>query len=224
MLFTHRGLSGPAILQISSYWREGDEIVDRAAAVARSVRRCCAPPAPPTDGKCCRPVSRSILPKRLARMIVEDVEPAGKLADLSDAKLRTIAERVNAWRVRPVGSEGYRTAEVTARRRRHEGARLQDHGGQGRAGALFHRRGGGRDRLARRLQFPVGVVVGLVRRPSCLSSPAPERKRVRFGQGLGSDPYTDVLRHLDGPLRHLVAGPRHDERKLAFRNAHDRRA
>jgi predicted Rossmann fold flavoprotein len=54
------------------------------------------------------------LPKKLARMIVEDVEAAGTLADLSDAKLRGIAERVNAWRVRPLGSEGYRTAEVTA--------------------------------------------------------------------------------------------------------------
>ena len=53
------------------------------------------------------------LPKRLARMSAEEQVIAGPLADLSDAKLRMIGERLNHWQLRPAGSEGYRTAEVT---------------------------------------------------------------------------------------------------------------
>jgi len=113
MLFTHRGLSGPAILQISSYWREGQEI---AIALLPSVGVFdLLRTARATNGRQMLSTCLSEhLPKKLARMIVEDLEPVGTLADLSDAKLRTIADRVNAWRVRPSGSEGYRTAEVTA--------------------------------------------------------------------------------------------------------------
>ncbi len=113
MLFTHRGLSGPAILQISSYWREGQDI---AIALLPSVDVFnLLRTARGANGRQMLSTFLSEhLPKKLARMIVEDFEPAGTLADLSDAKLRGIAERVNAWRVRPLGSEGYRTAEVTA--------------------------------------------------------------------------------------------------------------
>ncbi|CAN7543804.1 NAD(P)/FAD-dependent oxidoreductase [Phenylobacterium sp. LjRoot225] len=112
MLFTHRGLSGPAILQISSYWREGQEIgVDMAPgvdlfAVLRLARTERARQAPHT-------VLAEHLPKRLAQLVVEQQEIRGNLADQSDAKLRALAQAVNAWRVKPVGSEGYRTAEVT---------------------------------------------------------------------------------------------------------------
>jgi predicted Rossmann fold flavoprotein len=112
MLFTHRGLSGPAILQISSYWREGQEIVISllpSTDVFDMLRTARAANGRQMLGT----VLSEHLPKRVARMIVEDLDTVGTLAELSDAKLRAIADHVNSWRVRPLGSEGYRTAEVT---------------------------------------------------------------------------------------------------------------
>ena len=112
MLFTHRGLSGPAILQISSYWREGDEItVDMAPGtdlyqVLRQARTDAARQAPQT-------ILAHHVPKRLAQLIVETEGVTGNLADQSDKVLRRLADAIGAWRVKPVGSEGYRTAEVT---------------------------------------------------------------------------------------------------------------
>ncbi len=79
--------------------------IDVFAVLRRRARR--------TDGKCLPPVWRNILPKRLARMIIEELGVGGTLADLSDATLRRIDDSVNSWRVRPAGSEGYRIAEVT---------------------------------------------------------------------------------------------------------------
>ena len=112
LLFTHRGLSGPVILQISSYWREGQDLAISllpSVDVFNLLRT-----ARGANGRQMLSTYLSErLPKKLARMIVEDFEETGTLADLSDAKLRKIAEQVNAWRVRPLGSEGYRTAEVT---------------------------------------------------------------------------------------------------------------
>jgi predicted Rossmann fold flavoprotein len=112
MLFTHRGLSGPAVLQISSYWREGQVIeVDMAPAVdlfdaLRLARREQARQSPVT-------ALSHHLPRRLAQLIVEQEGASGNMADLSDKVLRRLADAVKAWRVKPVGSEGYRTAEVT---------------------------------------------------------------------------------------------------------------
>ncbi len=107
MLFTHRGLSGPAILQVSSYWREGGEIeVDMAPGVDvfDELRKARGKVALHT-------VLSRWLPRRLAQTVAEP--HTGNLADLSDKTLKSVAEAVNAWRVKPVGSEGYRTAEVT---------------------------------------------------------------------------------------------------------------
>jgi len=113
MLFTHRGLSGPAILQISSYWREGDDITIAMLPsldvfeMLRDARK--------TQGRQMLSTCLSNhLPQRLARTIAEDLGVAGTLGDLSDATLRKVEGSVNRWRVRPSGSEGYRTAEVTA--------------------------------------------------------------------------------------------------------------
>jgi predicted Rossmann fold flavoprotein len=112
MLFTHRGLSGPAILQISSYWREGGEIaMDMAPGtdlyqVLRQART-------EHGRQSAQTVLAQHLPKRLAQLIAETQGAAGNLADASDKLLHRLAEAVNAWRVKPVGSEGYRTAEVT---------------------------------------------------------------------------------------------------------------
>ncbi|MFA6155676.1 NAD(P)/FAD-dependent oxidoreductase [Mesorhizobium sp.] len=112
MLFTHRGVSGPAILQISSYWREGDEIriamlpgVD-VTDLIRTAKRANGRQAVQT-------VLANHLPKRLAQSIAERTGFDGNLADLSDAQIKTVDAAVNDWRIKPAGSEGYRTAEVT---------------------------------------------------------------------------------------------------------------
>jgi predicted Rossmann fold flavoprotein len=113
LLFTHRGLSGPSILQASSYWREGQAIVvdllpgEDAFALLKAAKTNAGRQSPAT-------VLAAHLPKRLAQWIAESQGMAsGNIADLPDARLRTLAEAVNAWTVKPVGSEGYRTAEVT---------------------------------------------------------------------------------------------------------------
>lgn len=109
VLFTHRGLSGPAVLQISSYWREGDAIsVDLlpgrdVAAELRAAR-----------GKVAlRTVLGRWLPERLARHLEEAAGVTGTMAELSGATLDRVAAGIRDWRLVPVGSEGYRTAEVT---------------------------------------------------------------------------------------------------------------
>ncbi len=112
VLFTHRGLSGPAVLQISSYWREGGEI---ALAMAPGVDVFAAlRAARAANGRqALQTVLSTLLPKRLAQLLAEREGAARNLADLSDAVLRRIDAAVNDWRIKPVGSEGYRTAEVT---------------------------------------------------------------------------------------------------------------
>jgi predicted Rossmann fold flavoprotein len=112
LLFTHRGLSGPAILQISSYWREGlDVVIDMAPT--RDVL------AALKDARRERPrqelatVLGDILPKRLAQMVADRIVGPPRLADFSDKLLASVAAAVKEWRVRPNGTEGYRTAEVT---------------------------------------------------------------------------------------------------------------
>jgi len=112
MLFTHRGLSGPSILQISSYWREGGEIVvDMAPGVDVLATLKAARSA--NGRQAARTALSTILPARLAQLITEEAGATGNLADCSDKVLGKIATAVNAWAVKPVGSEGYRTAEVT---------------------------------------------------------------------------------------------------------------
>ncbi|WP_163851086.1 NAD(P)/FAD-dependent oxidoreductase [Pseudooceanicola aestuarii] len=114
LLFTHRGLSGPAILQASSYWREGAEIVVNlcpgadAYAVLRAART--------KVGR--RSLVRSLdglglIPARLADHLGTEWVLTGNLADQSDRALQTLADRLTHWRLTPSGSEGYRTAEVT---------------------------------------------------------------------------------------------------------------
>ncbi len=112
LLFTHRGLSGPAILQLSSWWREGEEIhvnlipdldlfatlrARRAAAGRRELK---------TELARC-------LPARLVDFLAPDLNIAGRLADQSDARLRALCDALSDWRLTPSGTEGYRTAEVT---------------------------------------------------------------------------------------------------------------
>jgi predicted Rossmann fold flavoprotein len=112
LLFTHRGLSGPAILQISSYWREGEEIavdiepdVDMLAHLKRARQANGRQSAHTALGE--------ILPKRLAQYLVEREAVFGNMADLSDKMLARLADAAQNWTIKPSGSEGYRTAEVT---------------------------------------------------------------------------------------------------------------
>jgi predicted Rossmann fold flavoprotein len=112
MLFTHRGLSGPAILQISSYWREGEAITIDLAPGTDVFGRLKAARGE-AGRRAVSTVLAEMLPKRLAQTICEAEGAAGNLADCSDKLLGKIATAVNAWTVKPVGSEGYRTAEVT---------------------------------------------------------------------------------------------------------------
>ncbi|QQM29904.1 NAD(P)/FAD-dependent oxidoreductase [Martelella lutilitoris] len=112
MLFTHRGLSGPAILQVSSYWSPGDAVnvrispdialADMLTAAKRENGRQGAASALATW-----------LPKRLAHYFTERAGAAGHLADLSDKALAHLAASIQDWQFKPAGTEGYRTAEVT---------------------------------------------------------------------------------------------------------------
>ncbi|MFN4355651.1 NAD(P)/FAD-dependent oxidoreductase [Parvibaculum sp.] len=113
LLFTHRGLSGPAILQISSYWREGDEIVIDMAP-GRDVLAELKEARKATPKQEIATALARILPKSLAENVARRAGVEGRLADLSDRKLEAAANLVNRWRVKPSGTEGYRTAEVTA--------------------------------------------------------------------------------------------------------------
>ncbi|MGB0853152.1 MAG: NAD(P)/FAD-dependent oxidoreductase [Pikeienuella sp.] len=112
MLFTHRGLSGPAMLQISSYWREGEAIsvaFDDADALfghlkaARAVNGRRAPATALAER----------LPKAIATLLASENDATGNLADMSDKRLAALASHAAQWKLTPLGTEGYRTAEVT---------------------------------------------------------------------------------------------------------------
>ncbi|OJU53174.1 MAG: hypothetical protein BGO02_09350 [Brevundimonas sp. 67-6] len=112
LLFTHRGLSGPSILQISSYWREGEAITVDLAPDRDAAAEILA--AKTENGKqAVHTAVGHVVPRRLAEALCARENLSGKLAEVGDKKLRALAEAVNAWTVKPVGSEGYRTAEVT---------------------------------------------------------------------------------------------------------------
>ena len=112
MLFTHRGLSGPAILQISSYWRGGPlalNLLPGRDAVAFLLERKRTRPRAELPG-----VLAEVLPRRLAEAMAAGVAvPGSRLADLPDRVLRGLASRLSAWVVTPSGTEGYAKAEVT---------------------------------------------------------------------------------------------------------------
>lgn len=116
LLFTHRGLSGPAVLQASSYWREGQPVIVNLAPgddILETLkdRRFAAPKQRPTT------VLAERLPARLAADITAHTIPEAQtglpLAEIPDRTLEALAEAVEAWHLTPSGTEGYRTAEVT---------------------------------------------------------------------------------------------------------------
>jgi len=112
MLFTHRGLSGPSILQISSYWKLGDDIkvnLSPKLDVDKFLN----------DRKIYNPkqdisiIVSEILPKRLAYIICNENNVKGNICELSNKVLTNLSNSINAWAINPTGTEGYRTAEVT---------------------------------------------------------------------------------------------------------------
>jgi len=110
-LFTHRGLSGPAILQISSYWRHGEAVAidflpDRSDGWLTAEKRA-RPKAT------IRSTLGQALPDRLADALAGRLALTGNLADLSDKALAAAAARLAAWTFRPNGTEGFARAEVT---------------------------------------------------------------------------------------------------------------
>lgn len=112
MLFTHRGLSGPSILQISSYWVEGDALSlhllpDMDLFQTLRARRSEA------GGKAVTTVLADLLPKKLVQHLAATWALTGNLADQSDTALQALCDGLTAWSVTPTSSEGYRTAEVT---------------------------------------------------------------------------------------------------------------
>jgi len=112
MLFTHRGLSGPSILQISSYWKLGDDIKINLSPKLDIFRYL-------ENEKNLNPkqdinnIISEILPKRLAHMICKENNISGNISELSNKLLKILSNSINAWVINPTGSEGYRTAEVT---------------------------------------------------------------------------------------------------------------
>ena len=111
VLFTHRGLSGPSILQISSYWRQGEPIhinlapsADIKPALERARKN--SPKQSPAN------FLGGFLPARLAAHIAGQI-PKERLADLSGFEMQTLCGLVSDWTVKPAGTEGFRTAEVT---------------------------------------------------------------------------------------------------------------
>jgi predicted Rossmann fold flavoprotein len=112
MLFTHRGLSGPSILQISSYWKQGDNIKVNLSPklnvyqLLEEKRRL----NPKFD---ILNIVSEILPKRLAQIICSENKVSGNISELSNKILKQLSENINSWLINPTGSEGYRTAEVT---------------------------------------------------------------------------------------------------------------
>ena len=112
LLFTHRGLSGPAILQISSYWKAGQTIevnflptddlkhilfAKRQAKVKLQLKN----------------ILTDFLPKRLVEALIKSQLLSISLQDISNQQLEYISQTINQWQIKPNGTEGYRTAEVT---------------------------------------------------------------------------------------------------------------
>ena len=112
ILFTHRGLSGPAILQISSYWQNGETIIINllpeinAFTMLRSAKQS-------QPQKQLKSIIAEYLPKRLVETFLSSTIAERKMATITHQQLEKIANSLNAWSEKPNGTEGYRTAEVT---------------------------------------------------------------------------------------------------------------
>jgi predicted Rossmann fold flavoprotein len=112
ILFTHRGLSGPAILQISSFWREKQPIkVGFLPKISIAEGLLSAKRGNPRQQ--IGTALGEIIPKRLATYLVGLHDWTGPIGEASDRRLTEIGSTVQGWEIYPIGTEGYRTAEVT---------------------------------------------------------------------------------------------------------------
>jgi predicted Rossmann fold flavoprotein len=112
MLFTHRGLSGPSILQISSYWKLNDIIEINLSPTIDLFNFLTQKKASNPKGNINNLISE-IIPKRLALILCADNNLNGNISEISDNFLKKLSNSINGWTIKPTGSEGYRTAEVT---------------------------------------------------------------------------------------------------------------
>ncbi len=112
LLFTHRGLSGPAVLQLSSYWHDGEDItvdLDPTGQLFQALRQ-----QRQTEGR--RQLNTELsqhLPGRLVEFLTPELNLTRRLADQSDDALQHLCSALRNWTLKPGGTEGYRTAEVT---------------------------------------------------------------------------------------------------------------
>ena len=112
MLFTHRGLSGPSILQISSYWKLGENIKINLLPKL-DILKLLENEKKLNPKKDINNIITEFLPKRLTSIICKESNVSGNISELSNKLIRQLSETINAWVINPTGSEGYRTAEVT---------------------------------------------------------------------------------------------------------------
>ncbi|NQY27746.1 MAG: NAD(P)/FAD-dependent oxidoreductase [Piscirickettsiaceae bacterium] len=115
LLFTHRGVSGPVVLQVSNYWLPSDEVSINLLPYLDAGEWLIE--AKVTQGK---QLLKTLLSKKLAKALVNELQilwwsnlAASPLAEFSDKQLRMIGEKINNWSLKPSATEGYRTAEVT---------------------------------------------------------------------------------------------------------------
>jgi hypothetical protein len=111
VLFTHRGLSGPAALQVSSYWAPGDVL--RLGLLSEEELHQAVRDAKKTEGrKSPLTIFTRLLPARLVSLVLQDLVLPERIADLTTAQLDRLTGRLTQWQLTPAGTEGYRTAEV----------------------------------------------------------------------------------------------------------------
>ena len=112
MLFTHRGLSGPSILQISSYWKLGSNIKINLSPKL-DIFKLLKNEKNSNPKQDINNIISEIIPKRLTFMICKENNVSGNISELSNKLLKQLSDSINTWVINPTGSEGYRTAEVT---------------------------------------------------------------------------------------------------------------
>ena len=112
LLFTHRGLSGPAVLQISSYWLTGEDIIIDLLPVT-DIDSVLKEHRQQGEKRFLKTVLDDYLPKRLVNCLLPEALLNISIANLSDQHIATVAKQLHQWIIKPNGTEGYRTAEVT---------------------------------------------------------------------------------------------------------------
>ena len=165
LLFTHRGLSGPAILQISSYWNgKAPLVIDVLPGIDADEFLGGERTSPARLDN----VLARRLPQRFAQAWCAANESVLPMKQLPEKRLRDIAAQLQDWALLPSGTLGYNKAEVTLGGVDTRGSVEQIDGRDERPGTSFHRRSRRCDGLARRIQLPVGMVVGARGRDACM--------------------------------------------------------